>query len=97
MIKNYTKTKSSAQVTFNIPSEVKAESAYLVGDFNGWDTKSLPMKRNRDGSFSITISLKPGNDYDYKYLVNGQRWENDPAADGMHKNPFGTENSVVKV
>ncbi len=97
MIKNYTKTKSSVQVTFSIPPEKKAESAYLVGDFNGWDTRSLPMQRNRDGSFSITISLKPGNQYDYKYLLDGHTWENDSSSDGTHPNPFGSSNSVVKV
>lgn len=97
MIKNYTKTRNSCQVTFQIPPEVKAESVNLTGDFNGWDTRSLPMKRNQDGSFSLTISLKPGNAYDYRFLLDGTRWENDKAADEYHGNPFGTSNSVVKV
>ena len=97
MIKNYTKTRASCQVTFQIPPDAHADSAFLIGDFNGWDTRSLPMKRNRDGSFSLTISLKPGNEYDYRFLVDGNRWENDTAADGYRTNPFGSKNSMVKV
>ncbi len=97
MIKNYTKTRNSCQVTFLAPPDINAESVHLTGDFNGWDFSSLPMKRNKDGSFSLTISLKPGNKYDYRFIVNGARWENDAGADEFHPNPFGTENSVVKV
>ncbi len=97
MIKNYTKNRNSCQVTFQLPPEVHADSVYLTGDFNGWDKHSLPMKRNDDGSFSLTLSLKPGYEYDYRFVIDGSRWENDSAADGSHPNPFGTSNSVVKV
>ena len=55
------------------------------------------MKRRRDGSFSTTISAKPGRRYHFRYLIDGHRWENDPAADGYAPNPFGTEDSVIEV
>ncbi len=32
-----------------------------------------------------------------KYLLDGERWENDWAADGYVPNPFASEDSVVEV
>jgi hypothetical protein len=49
------------------------------------------------GSFSVTISLKPGNEYRFRYLVDSERWENDWEADKYLPNEFGTEDSVVVV
>jgi hypothetical protein len=41
--------------------------------------------------------LEPGHDYQFRYLVDGETWLNDPAADKYVPNPFGSENSVVIV
>ena len=69
----------------------------VAGDFNDWNTSAHPLKCRTNGSFSVTISLKPGQDYRFRYLLDGERWENDPAADDYLPNPFGSEDSVVKV
>ena len=39
------KSKPVCKVTFMLPESVKAESAYLVGDFNNWDEKATEMKK----------------------------------------------------
>jgi 1,4-alpha-glucan branching enzyme len=95
--KNYTKTGRSCRVTFELPAEVEAHQAALAGEFNDWNTAAHPMKKRKDGRFSVTVSLKPGSDYRFKYLVDGNRWENDWAADAYVANTFGTEDSVVTV
>lgn len=95
--KTYSKTGRSSRVTFELPPEVNAETAYLCGEFNEWDETAHPMKRRKDGRFSLTISLKPGQEYRFRYLLDGERWENDWEADAYVPNPFGTEDSVVKV
>jgi 1,4-alpha-glucan branching enzyme len=95
--KEYTKTGRSCQVTFELPSEVNAQTAYLCGDFNQWSQDSHPMKRRKDGSFTLTISLKPGQQYRYKFLLDGERWENDWAAEAYIPNEHGSEDSVVTV
>ncbi|MBX6343196.1 MAG: isoamylase early set domain-containing protein [Thermomicrobiaceae bacterium] len=95
--KAYTKTGRSCRVTFTLPADVNAESAAVVGEFNDWDPNATPMKRKRDGSFSASVSLKPGRAYHFRYLLDGQRWENDPSADSHAPNPFGGEDSVVQV
>ena len=95
--KEYTKTGRSCRVTFDLPAEVNAQSACLCGEFNDWDQSSHPMKRAKDGSFSLTISLKPGRQYRYRYLLDGERWENDWAADSYAPNALGSEDSVVNI
>jgi 1,4-alpha-glucan branching enzyme len=85
------------QVTFELPPEVNAQTANLCGEFNAWDEMSLPMKRRGDGGFSLTVSLKKGRAYRFRYLLDGHRWENDPAADVYVPNPFGSEDSVVEL
>jgi len=97
MKKSYTKTGRSCRVTFEVPAQVDANTVALCGEFNEWDATQHPMKRRKDGSFSLTISLEPGNEYRFRYLVNGERWENDWEADKYVPNEFGTEDSVVVV
>jgi hypothetical protein len=55
------------------------------------------MTRRKDGSFSLTLSLPAGQQYRYRYLLNGDRWENDPAADGYVPNHYGSDDSLVKI
>ena len=95
--KTYSKTGRSCRVTFELPPEVNAETACLCGEFNEWDKTAQPMKRRRDGKLSLTISLKPGQEYRFRYLLDDERWENDWNADAYMPNTFGSEDSVVKV
>lgn len=65
--------------------DTNAISVSLVGDFNGWAKDEAPLKRGDNGRWSIARVLSPGI-YQYKFLVNGQRYEIDPA------NPASVEN-----
>lgn len=82
-------------VTFRLPPEVTAESVSVVGDFNDWSTTSHPMTRDADGSFVLAITLEPGRAYRFRYLLDGERWENDWSADAYVANDFGGEDSVI--
>jgi 1,4-alpha-glucan branching enzyme len=94
--KQQLKSKPVCKVTFTLPESVKAESAYLVGDFNNWDEKATPMKKaKKGGPFSITLELETGREYQFRYLVNGTDWHNDWHADKYVPNPFSGDNSVV--
>ena len=55
------------------------------------------MSPQEDAGFSITLSLNAGHNYRFRYLLDGQRWENNWAADAYVPNPFGTEDSVLKL
>lgn len=88
------KKQNMVKVTFVLPPEVEGDTIHLVGEFNNWQT-SHAMRRQKDGSWRITMDLEPGRAYQFRYLVDGQRWLNDPEADKYVPNPYGDENSVV--
>lgn len=98
--KKYLKTKSVCKVTFRFPKNAAqhAETVYLVGEFNKWNTYATPMKQLKSGEFTTTLDLETGKAYQFRYLINDTIWENDWHADQYVTNPFGnSENSVVVV
>ena len=97
LTKSYTKTGKSCRVTFKLPAEIEAESASVLGEFNGWDPESNPMKKLKKGGFTATLSLDAGKDYQFRYLLDGKRWENDEQADSWAPNRFGGRNGIVTV
>ena len=99
MKKNYGKKPENCSVTFALPKEaVKgAKTVTLVGDFNNWDTEGLQLKKRKDGSFSISRTLPSGTRYQFRFLINGKKWENAWDADDYVCNALGTENSVVAI
>ena len=95
--KNYTKSGSTCRVTFKLPAGVDAKKAQLCGEFNEWDDTATPMKKLKDDSFSVTISLDTGQSYRFRYFLDGERWENDWQADAYQSNEFGSEDSIVMI
>jgi 1,4-alpha-glucan branching enzyme len=85
--------KRRVLVTFTL-SEPEADAVQLVGDFTDWGSPKA-MRRASDGTWSVAVELPSGREYAFRYVVNGVRWENDPAADKYVPNAFGSENSVV--
>lgn len=70
----------------------------VVGDFNNWDPDADRMKRRKDGSFSISKRLSSGASYEFRYLVDGESWQNESTADAFAPTPFGdAENCIVRV
>ena len=56
------------------------------------------MRKQKDGSFAVTLTLETGREYQFRYLLDGKRWENDWDADKYVPAPFSnTDNSVVIV
>ncbi|MGL4981479.1 MAG: isoamylase early set domain-containing protein [Treponemataceae bacterium] len=100
IFKDYLKDQKTCNVTFEISAEAAhgAEKVFLAGDFNSWSSIETPMKKKVEGSFSIKIKLKVGHEYQFRYLLDGKRWENDWEADKYVPAPFSsTDNSVVIV
>lgn len=93
--KNYSKTGRSCRVTFKVP--VEGERLSLLGEFNDWREDAHPMKKRKDGSFSITISLDAGKDYRFRYLKDDQEWLDDEAPDTFVLNRFGGQDCVISV
>ena len=96
--KEKAKGKDVCKVTFQLPKDVStsAKKVALVGDFNQWDAHATLMKKKKDGTFSVTLNLEPGREYQFRYLINDSQWENDANADRYSPSPVGNaENSVI--
>jgi 1,4-alpha-glucan branching enzyme len=89
--KKYLKTK--CKVEFSLPAD-SIGSAYLVGDFNDWNEADLPLEK-KGKAYKVTVDLDLNKEYQFRYLVNGQQWQNDPQADGYTSNPYNGDNSLV--
>lgn len=89
---------NSVRVTFTLPADAAAEAAAVVGEFNDWDAGKGSMKQDKKtGAWTKGVSLKPGNTYQFRYLVDGRTWRNDEAADAYVPNEFFSENGVVEL
>ena len=99
LTKKYLKSKPLCKVTFKLPVEAvkTAKKVNLVGEFNLWNPDEVVMRKLKDGSFTRTMDLEIGKEYQFKYLIDGEVWENDWEADKYVNTEFGAENSVVVV
>jgi 1,4-alpha-glucan branching enzyme len=100
IIKKYVKSKPVCKVTFDLPAQAieGAKKVHLVGEFNDWQTTATPMKKSKEGGFKVTLELEKGKEYQFRYLINETKWENDWQADSYVPNNLTfEENSVVTV
>ncbi len=88
---------SPVVVIFTLSAAVQAESVALCGDFNDWSADATPLELGSDGYWRVAVALQPGRSYRYRYLINGERWENARDADAYVPNPYGGTDSVVVV
>jgi hypothetical protein len=66
----------------------------LLGDFNQWTPSD--MQPSEDGSgFEISLELSANQTYRFRYLLDGDRWENDWQADSYVPNEYGGDDSLV--
>ena len=86
-------TKAQGQI-FSIHAP-DATTVLLAGNFTHWQTEALPMKKIKQGNWSITVPLEPGT-YHYRFIVDGQ-WQDDPACTIRVANSFGTQDNVRSV
>lgn len=97
--KQFLKSKPVCKVTFKLPKNLAngAGSVFLAGDFNNWNPEANPMKGLKSGDFTATLSLESGNEYQFRYLVDGSVWQNDPEADKYVASPYDSQNGVLVV
>lgn len=96
--KKFLKSKPVCKATFTLPVEAapEAETVKIVGDFNEWNVEDgIKMKKQKNGIFKAIVDLEAGKEFQFRYLIDGEAWENDWEADAYVATPFGSENSVV--
>ena len=98
--KDYSNSKKVCKVTFSLPTTAVQDGAEVrvLGDFNSWTWQSgLVMKASKT-EYTASIELALGANYEFRYAINNERWENDWAADAYVPSPFdGITNSLVSV
>lgn len=95
MAKGTPKKKIKRQkITFSFESS-NAKEVILMGDFNNWNRKKHPMKKDDNGKWTKALILPPGQ-YEYKFLVDGQ-WQQDPQNNRICPNNFGSYNNVFNL
>jgi len=85
-------------VSFVLVDE-SASQVWLVGDFNGWSRKQLPLTRTANGqAWTVSVPLSEGR-HEYAFIVadeNGERWVADPLTQQV-EDDFGTTSSIVRI
>ena len=94
--KQFTPKRTVCKVSFRIPEDWAGESVAVAGDFNDWNTSSNLMER-KNGRWETLVRLKPGMEYRFRYYIDGQRWQNDDAADDYLANDYGSEDSLLRI
>ena len=96
--KSFSKEANTCKVTFIVSKEAAqgAKTINLAGDFNCWSSTDTPLKQDADGNFSVTLELPVDKEFQFRYLLDGCRWENDWKADKYIPAPFSNaDNSVL--
>lgn len=91
MVKTNPKTKRT-RFQISLPD---AKLVTLVGDFNGWDASTNPMKKDSKGNWKTKVKLPKGENQ-FRYLVDGKEWYNDAECSTV-QNSYRSENSVINV
>ena len=87
--------RGRVSVTFTINPGVGAQNAAVCGEWNDWSADADVMRRDAEGGFSTTVDLEAGRACRFRHLLDGERWDNDWAADAYLPNGFGGDDSVA--
>jgi serine protease AprX len=75
----------------------EAETVSLAGNFNGWDVQKTPFLRDDQGLWLARIKPPAPGRHEYKFVVNGQRWIEDPSNGRKAPDSHGGLNSVITI
>ena len=74
-----------------------ADSVSVAGDFNEWNAVATPLKRNGSGLWSTGIVIPRAGRFEYKFIIDGQRWIEDPSNGMKVPDNYGGLNSVLVI
>jgi glycosidase len=78
------------------PQTTRPTRVHLAGDFNGWNRDRTPMQPQADGSWVVEVNMEPGVRL-YKFVLDGDRWIEDPANQDRLPDGQGGHNSVLRL
>jgi 1,4-alpha-glucan branching enzyme len=74
-----------------------ADSVSVAGDFNEWSQLGTPLKRTSSGLWVTEIRVPRAGRFEYKFIVDGQRWLEDPNNGLKAPDNYGGLNSVLVI
>lgn len=74
-----------------------ARQVSLAGDFNGWNPTRAFFVKDASGMWRAEIETLPNGGYGYKFVVDGERWTDDPSNGLKEPDGFGGFNSVLHI
>ena len=88
------------EVTFTY-RDANARSVWLSGTFTQWAPTvmrgALELTRGADNTWSVTTRITPTGPHQYKFIVDGTRWIQDPQNTMAADDGMGGRNSVINV
>lgn len=75
----------------------EAQTVSLAGDFNGWNAASTLLTKDASGLWFCRFATPGPGRYEYKFVVNNQRWVEDPSNGMRVSDGYGGLNSVIVV
>ncbi|MBN2070973.1 MAG: glycogen-binding domain-containing protein [Candidatus Krumholzibacteriota bacterium] len=73
----------------------KVDRVCIAGTFNNWSSSADPLyDREGTGLWTIVLPLKRGK-YEYKFVIDGDKWISDPGNNATVDDGFGGNNSVI--
>ena len=74
-----------------------AHSVSVAGDFNGWSQVATPLKQNESGLWFAEFGVPGAGRFEYKFIINGRRWIEDPCNGLKAPDNYGGLNSVLVI
>ena len=75
----------------------RVNSVAIAGSFNNWSSTADPLfDREGTGMWTIMLPLTSGR-YEYKFVIDGEKWISDPGNSDLVDDGFGGNNSVIVV
>jgi 1,4-alpha-glucan branching enzyme len=97
--KQYFKTRPYCKVTFRLSRKIagNAQKVAIAGDFNDWQSEQTPMKALKNGDFTASLQLAKGREYQYRFVLDDQKWITDESADKQIYCDFASAHNAVVV
>ncbi len=75
----------------------RAQQVSVIADFNGWDPEKAIMQTTTKGRWSLTLPTPPPGLHHYKFLIDNDRWVDDPENSDKEPDGYGGFNAVLRV
>lgn len=85
----------NGQILFSYHDD-EASEIVLCGDFNGW-RHDISFDKSDHGLWHAAIPCQPVGQYRYKFLIDGNRWTEDPSHGLKDEDGFGGFNSILRI